>query len=177
MAELFAKFLEVIPLIVAICALHLTIQSNKATREHNKLSVKPRLTTATQANKTFYVDGSIMSIEFRMLLTNVGLGPAVVKSAQVMLDGDEVPVELFEDVRPLLEKVLPGIRLGPSGSFFKLNKEHAVEVGKEVELVAFKVLNPSAEFDKEIKRISLRICMESLYGETLHYDTRDHQSL
>lgn len=176
MVELPANSWEAAALVVAVCALYLTIKSNKATQEHNKLSVKPRLTTAVMANRTLYLDGSIKTIEFQVLLTNVGLGPAIVKTSDVLIDGDEVPVESFEDVQPLLEKVFPGIQLAPSGSFFKLNKEHAVEVGKEVELVAFTVLNPSAEFDKEIKRVSLRICTESLYGETLYYDTRDHQS-
>lgn len=172
----FTFSLEAAALVVALCALYLTIQSNKTTREHNRLSVKPRLTTATMTNQTSYLDGSTKSLEFRVLLTNVGLGPAVVKKSEVMLDGKEAPVESFDDVLPLLQKIFPGIQLGPSTSFFKLNREHAVEVGKEVELVAFEVLNPSEEFDKEIKRFSIRICHESLYGETGHYDTRDHQS-
>ncbi len=176
MPDLSAASWDAAALIVALCALYLSIQSNRTTREHNKLSVKPRLTTATMTNRTSYLDGSARTLEFRMLLSNVGLGPAVVKRSGVMLDGEEVSAESFEDVQRLLEMVFPRVQLGTSSSFFKLNKEHAVEVGREIELVAFEILNPSAEFDKEIKRLSFHICHESLYGETLHYDTRDHQS-
>lgn len=166
--------LDAAAVVVALCALYLTVQSNKTTREHNKLSVKPRLTTETSTNRTTYLDGSTHTVEFRMTLTNVGLGPAVVKSSQVMLDGAPLPVESTDDIQPLLERVFPGVQLGSSAAFFKLNKEHAVQVGKEVELVSFVVMNPSSDFDKELKRFSIRICHESLYGETLHYDTRDH---
>lgn len=176
MLDLFANSWEAAALIIALCALYLTIQSNNTAQKHNKLSVKPRLTSSSMTNRTSYLDGSTKTVGFRFLLTNVGLGPAVVKTSQVMLDGEEEPAESFEDVQRLLEKLFPRVQLGTSGSFFKLNKEHAVEVGREVELVAFEVLNPSAEFDKEIKRVSLRICCESLYEETLIYDTRDHQS-
>ncbi len=176
MVDLPANTLEAAALIVAVCALYLTIQSNKTAQKHNRLSVKPRLTSSAMTSRTSYFDGSTKTVEFRFLLTNVGLGPAVVKTSQVMLDGKEEPAESFEDVQRLLEKLFPGVQLGVAGSFFKLDKEHAVEVGREVELVAFEVLNPSAEFDKEIKRVSLRICCESLYEETLVYDTRDHHA-
>lgn len=176
MVELPSNTLEAAALIVAVCALYLTIQSNNTAQKHNKLSVKPRLTSSALTNRTSYMDGSTMTVRFRFLLTNVGLGPAVVKTSQVMLDGKEEPAESFEDVQRILEKLFPGVQLGASGSFFKLNKEHAVEAGREIELVAFEVLNPNAEFDKEITRVSLCVCCESLYEETLVYDTRDHQS-
>lgn len=159
-------------LVVALCALYLTIQSNKATRAHNRLSVLPRLST-TIANDTT-TEGTASVLAVRVGLTNVGLGPAVVKKSEMLLDGQPMPIESFDDVRPLLEKVFPGIQIGASYAFHKLNKEHALQVGKEVEIVSFQVLNPAANFEKEIERFSLRISYESLYGDPLNYDSRDH---
>lgn len=91
-----------------------------------------------------------------------------------MLDGNEVPAESSDDIQELLKKISPGVQLGSNISFFKLNKEHAVEVGRQIEIVAFEILRPSVEFANEIKRVSLHISYESLYGEKLEYDTRTH---
>lgn len=172
MPDLSAFTWDAAALVVALCALYLTIQSNKAAREHNKLSVLPRLTTTTVQNVLTDASGSLLQV--RVVLMNVGLGPAVVKKSEVLLDDHAKPVESFADVRPLLEQVFPGIRLGPSYAYFKLNREHAIEVGREIEIVAFQVWNPGADFDKEIKRFNLRISYSSLYGEPLSYDSRDH---
>lgn len=181
MAELLAKFLEAVPLIVAVCALYLTIQSNKtareqneAAREHNRLSVMPRLTTTTMSNRDNYLDGSVRILKFGMDLENVGLGPAVIKSFEVMFDGVLVPAARTEDVHGLLNKVFPGISLGPSSSFHTLRTEHALKVGEETSIVEFEVFNPPTDFDVEIKRFSLRVTYESLYGDRLTYDTRLH---
>jgi len=96
---------------------------------------------------------------------------------RVRRGGEAVPIDSFEDLRPLLEKVLPGVKLGTTYTFFKLNKEHAIAVGTEIEVVAFQVLNPSAEFDRELKRFNLLISYSSLYGDPLSYDSRNHLRL
>ncbi|MDP1782339.1 MAG: hypothetical protein Q8L18_10670 [Hydrogenophaga sp.] len=172
MPDLSAFGWDAAALVVALCALYLTIKSNKVAHQHNRLSVMPRLSTTTASN--MITEGAVRFLEVRVTLTNVGLGPAVVKKSEVLLDGNAMPVESFDDVRPLLEQVFPGIQLGSTYAFFKLNKKHALQVGKEVEIVAFQVLNPRADFDKEIKRFNLRISYESLYGDPLNYDSRDH---
>lgn len=173
MPEQSAIWWDAAAVFVAFCALVLTIKSHAATREHNRVSVRPRLATTVLTSRTPHLDGSV-TLTLRALLTNVGLGPAVVKRSDVLLDGKEELAEEFADVQLLLERVFPGILLGPTYSFHKLRREHAIEVGKEVEIVAFEVLNPSADFDKEIQRLGLRVCFESLYGDRFTYDSQDH---
>lgn len=181
MVELLSILFAGASVVTAWCALYLTIQSNKtaraqneAAREHNRLSVKPRLTTTTMSNRDNYLDGSVRILKFGMDLQNVGLGPAVIKTFEVMLDGALVPAERTEDIHGLLSKVFPGISLGPSSSFHTLRTEHALKVGDETNIVAFEVFNPPSDFDVEIKRFSLRVTYESLYGDRLTYDTRLH---
>ena len=87
MSELIAIVVDALTALIASVALFMAYQSNKAMKEHNKLSVKPRLTTTTHADPTHYLDGSVSVLHFRMRLTNAGLGPAVIKTFEVMLDG------------------------------------------------------------------------------------------
>lgn len=172
MPDQSAMWWDAAAIFVALCALYLTIQSNKATREHNRLSVRPRLTTSTSREQV--TDGPTVMLDIRVTLSNVGLGPAVIKGAEILLDGQVAPAESFEDLRPLLERVFPGIQLGPTSSFMKLNLEHAIAVGEQVEIVAFQVVNPPISIDAELKRFNLRIRCESLYGDPCNYDSRGH---
>lgn len=167
--------------IVAVCALVLSIlsqraavRSQEAAEKHNKLSVRPRLTTST--NREFVTFGPRSGVQVLVSLANVGLGPAVIRSADALLDGNVVDVEVADDLRPLLAQVLPGCTLGPTLSYLKLNKEHAIAVGETFELVRVQVVDPPTTVKKDLERFHLRICYESLYGESFVYDSREHGS-
>lgn len=163
-------WLNAAAVVVAICALWLTIRSNRDTTKHNKLSVIPRLTTSTSFAKQG--DGTYRSLKVRVVLKNVGLGPAVVNSADILLDGLKAKANSFEDVSGLLNKVSPGIQLGGDGSFVKLNKGYAIEVGREVEIAAFQVMEPAQNLEEELKRFQFLVEYESFYGDPFTYDTR-----
>lgn len=167
---------DVVAIIVALCALYLTIRSDRATQEHNKLSVRPRLTTSTSRDPVALGQYPVTALQVRMTLTNVGLGPAIIKTAEVLLDGNVVAVETADDIRPLFERTFPEMLLGPLVTFMKLNKEHAIAVGEVVEVVQVQMLNPTANVKKELERFHLRIRYESMYHEPFVYDSRDHRS-
>ena len=66
------------PIIIALCALLLTIYQGGQTRLHNQLSVKPNLTSSF-----FYNDKSV-----GYTLDSRGLGPAIIKWVEVSVDGE-----------------------------------------------------------------------------------------
>lgn len=175
MGELFSSWghwWEAGAVLVSLCALFLTIQSNRGMKEHNRLSVKPRLTTSTFKN--LVMDGDTRALKVQVTLSNVGLGPAVVKSWEIFLDGMPAQVDSSEDVRTLLQRAAPVIQLGPTLSYMKLNKGSALAVGATIEIVACTILNPSQDINKQLERFTIRVCYESLYEQSFTYDSRDH---
>jgi len=70
--------IAILGLIIALSASIATIWQGVLTRRHNKLSVKPFL--KTEGN---YIPGQKVSIT----LSNTGFGPAIIKSIQILIDG------------------------------------------------------------------------------------------
>jgi len=68
-------------LFVAAMALWVTISQNEATREHNRLSVRPQLDWRIEEDR----NGRLT-----VALINVGLGPAVVENVRLVHDGREL---------------------------------------------------------------------------------------
>lgn len=68
--------------VIAACALGVTIWQGRQNYKHNKLSVRPFLSTMEYHTE----DGNIGQITFALI--NCGIGPAIIKNF-VLLDGDE----------------------------------------------------------------------------------------
>src|SRR5664279_1539157 len=64
-------------IIVAICSLGMTIYEARAAREHDRISVWPRIYQTVSDSANRYV----------RTVTNVGLGPAIIRSFEVQVDG------------------------------------------------------------------------------------------
>lgn len=161
--------------LIAALALLVSAYSAFASRQHNKLSVRPRLTTSTF--QRVVSDGINSTLQIGVTLTNVGLGPAIVKSASVLLDDIEVPVSSPEDCRQLLLRAFPNAQLGPTVHFMKLNKEHAIAVGKDINIVEFTMTGAPQDVKEHLERFAIVVRLESLYGESLQpYDSRQHLS-
>lgn len=83
--------------IIAVASLAVSIYEGRATRRHNRLSVRPFLRLAT----TFRTGDTA-----GLLLTNAGLGPAVITKTLLWLDGtligefNEVNVNKVRETRP-----------------------------------------------------------------------------
>lgn len=159
---------------IAVLALFVSIHSAWETRKHSRLTVTPRLTTSTHGDSVSDDHGSTLQVSFT--LANVGLGPAIVKAAEVLLDGVVVPATSSEDVRALLQHTFPGARLGPTVFFMKLNKEHAIAAGNVLDIVEFTMTNAPSDARKQLERFAIVVRYESLYGEPFTYDSRDHLS-
>lgn len=172
MADSPYSLMDVAAVVVAACALILTVWTALTSRKHNKLSVRPHL--ATSVMREHVSTDKVNAAQVHMILTNVGLGPALVRSADISLDGKVVPIESFEDLRPLLAGVFPSSQLGNSDEFMKLNKGHAIAVGERIDLVKFHLLNPPDNLANELQRFHLLVRYESLYQDAFIYDSRDH---
>lgn len=80
--KLYAEaFRAWVPIVVSLCAISLTVFQAASTRRHARLSVQPRLGWSIDVSP----DGTV-----RYGLVNEGLGPAIITSLALTVDGKEV---------------------------------------------------------------------------------------
>lgn len=94
--EAIARFSSAI---IAFCALGPTIWQARVMRHHNKLSVTPHLTTWSHSDKT--------SSRYVVELLNNGIGPALMSSFQIQVDGQSIIGEGAEPIEKALKILLP----------------------------------------------------------------------
>lgn len=95
----WAMIVGISSIIIALCALGISIWQAILTRKHNKLSFKPHLTSWTHKNtqKGFY------AIE----IINNGLGPAIIESFSVKVDDKRIAGEGTEPIQKALKILFP----------------------------------------------------------------------
>lgn len=135
-------------LIVSICALVFTAYQGSETRLHNRLSVKPLL----------LIDFVYTDKGAGFLLTNDGLGPAVIGSFVVLVD--DKPKRTWAEAEAAL-----GLR--PSNPFFRVPfPDTAWRVNDPERRIYW--IDKSRESDllkKQMQRVLISVCYCSIYGE------------
>jgi hypothetical protein len=173
MNELFEFLRMNAALTVSVFALFLTISNAKATRRHNRVTVQPRMATFITRDAdpndplTYFVKAE---------LRNSGLGPAIIKKFEILLDGIPVIVKLPGDLFPVFSKAIAGEIVQKKCTFALLNKGHTMAKDEVFQVVAIAIRVP---FDPTVEdgldKFHLRVTYESAYGESFCYDSRDHR--
>lgn len=137
--------------LIAVAALVTAVWSAGATRRHNRLSVKPHLAIATWATDSIQKWGIVLS--------NDGLGPAVVRSYKIFIDGKEIPPSKWADIAACLGE--------PVGRWEYAAPVGAIKPGDECFLFAVPrevFASESGKFYDILKRIRIRVTYASMYG-------------
>ena len=127
-------------LVVAVCALAVTVWQGVVTRKHNRLSVTPVLTLYRRE-----IDGIIT-------VKNNGIGPALIISQEVYFKGEPLEEESFQKAIPNLVDsghLLPGAAIAP-GDEVMLFKSAAYVDGSHMEV---------------LQELRFRITYKSIYNE------------
>ena len=128
-------------LVVAVCALVVTVWQGVVTRKHNRLSVTPVLTLYRRE-----IDGVIT-------VKNNGIGPALIISQEVYFRGEPLEEESFQKAIPHFidsGHLLPGAAIAP-GDEVMLFKSAAYLDGSHMEV---------------LQELRFRITYKSIYNET-----------
>lgn len=157
--------------IIALCALALTIWQAYVSRQHNKLSVLPYLTTWSHND----VDKGLFSVD----ILNNGIGPALIKTFQVFVDGHEVKGQDLEVIKKALKILFPNYQYSVYNSYLS---EGYMMAPKEIRsLLNILFSQPSLPKPEEIehatKRVRIVISYESIYKEKLIYDSSKFATL
>lgn len=149
--------------VIALCALVFSICQGMQARKHNRLSVRPDLTTWEEkdAEKGFY------GVE----LINNGIGPAVIEEFSVKVDGKLVSGDGSEPIVKAMKIVLPNLQYQSQQSY--LGKGYVMAPKEQRTVFAVQFLGhplPSMEFvEHAIKRCNLEITYKSFYGEKFRF--------
>jgi hypothetical protein len=137
--------------IVASCALVVSLWTIAAQRHHNRLSVCPRL---------HITKGYTDTAPYIWHLRNFGVGPAVIKTFKVTIDGTELSFPTMGG----LNAALNGLGCERFDECYGFRPGEYLQAGSEVILLSF----PRDEADAiqhRLPRISWAIVYASIYGE------------
>jgi hypothetical protein len=143
--------------VVALFAMAATFWQVKLAREHNRLSVRPHLNVLFSAypDKTIYLS-----------VQNSGLGPAIVRSLHVGIDGVEYSSSTAS-INPALRSIFDAA--GQRVNWTLLGPESPIRVEGTITLFEFIEADKSTHgFNAALafaRRMSIRIEYKSMYGE------------
>lgn len=156
--------------IIALCALVLSIWQGVQMRRHNRLSFRPHLDAWRHADpeKGYYaVD-----------LINNGLGPAIVKSFVVKVDGKQIFGDGTEPIEKALRIVFPNFPYQASCSYVAKGYSLAAKEQCKIAAVQFtgSVLPAHNLVQDAFNRADLEIVYKSVYGEEFPFSAQEEKS-
>jgi hypothetical protein len=141
-------FVALAALVVSLSAVIVGIYEAQLQRAHDRAEVWPHLEIST------YVTPD----RAELYLENTGLGPAIINSAVVMVDGR--PVHNWNDVLQTLNGGSP-IRTFGSASV----DDHALRAGDKTVMITLAKENTPPHFWDAIARVSIQVCYHSAFND------------
>lgn len=168
--------------IIAVCAFVLTIFQFCATKKHNLLSVKPRLSSWLDANYVINEKTGAQDFHYKVYLSNIGIGPALIESFDVYVDGEKVQKSGLEKIDEAVGLLFP---VGNYRIQYRahLTKGGALSVDQRQMLVHLVFpagsVPDSITLEQAKKRIKLKVEYQSIYEDEIWpYDSlEDHKTV
>ena len=142
-------------IIIAVASIVVTIWQGIETRRHYRLSVRPKLEITFSSNKE----------SFGYILTNNGLGPAIITKKKIFVDGEEISYSGFSEYDDLINKLnLNDRKISHSG----LYSGKTIKADDKLNIIRFS-LNAGEKPDSLIRevygRVGMEISYKSMYDE------------
>jgi len=156
--------------VIALCALVFSLWQGAQTKKHNRLSVRPHLTTWIHRNS----DKGFYTVE----LINNGIGPAVIEDFVLKVDGKKISGDGTEPIEKALKILFPNLSYHSNHSYLATNysmapKERCVVVSVQF----FGPQLPSPEsVEHALNRGDLEISYKSFYEESFRYSSQEKTS-
>lgn len=151
--------------VIALLALILTLWQAWVSRRHNKLSVIPYLTTWTHTNHQAY--------KYHVEIINNGIGPALIKSFKIFVDGHQIQGKDLELIQKCLKLLFPAYEYTSYNCY--LSEGYMMAPKEKRDLVVIQFLGPTFPSPEEIehatKRVKIFVEYESIYKDKFVYDS------
>jgi hypothetical protein len=160
-SDLTDRIMSISAIVAAVAAVLVGAYEARINREYQRISVWPRI----QQSDSFMIDQP-----YERNVTNVGNGPAIIKSVEIRVDG-QVRRTWAEVIRALIGKPIPGHITSwlHNGAVIVANKSITtlkIAAGDDA-----RKLWEASQGD----RLSIRICYSSLYDESWISETNTEQ--
>lgn len=147
--------LSISAIFIAFISIFISIGDGVETRKHNRLSVRPKLDMSYNLNQD----------NFGYVLTNNGLGPAIITDKKIFIDGHEINYAGFTGFDEFLDKLGLKGRLLSRGS---LGAGTTIKSGSSEAIIVLKLFaTDSTETLKKVyQRVSIELSYASMYEES-----------
>lgn len=155
--------------IIALCALYLTLKQLGISREHNKMSVRPHLITTTESDDKEGV--------YKVILKNNGIGPAQFNKVSLFLDNKLFELNGERKIKDMLSKMFNKHHY--SSRQTDLGDNYVMSPNEEIMLLEFKLIEPESERKNAIdifNRADISIEYNSFYGDSFIFDTKENSN-
>ena len=162
-------WVSVASVIVAVCALSLTVCQNRQNHKHNKLSVRPLLTTLQSHD----LDGNIGSVSH--ILKNSGVGPAIIKNFIVFYDGKKIIENNYAEYEAFINQI------ASKNSYSDVSKGYLIPGASmpanfEHLLLSFNYDKKKPDGSSDYNKMNIIIDYQSIYQDDVFtYDSKDDQ--
>ncbi len=149
------RILSLSAILIALASISVAVWEGIETREHHRLSVRPKL-------EIFY---NTSSTKFGYVVVNNGLGPAVITGKKIFVDGNKIKESGFSGYDTFLEKLDLTDRYAGNGA---IDPGFTIKAGKSENIIIFKLNNPDEMetlLPKIYSRVQIEIEYKSMYGE------------
>jgi hypothetical protein len=157
-------------LIIAMCALVFTIKQARDAHRHNKLSVTPFLTT--------WFTQDFTSHHYRVLLINNGIGPALIRSFAIEVDGHFVGGPPSDQVERAVQLLFPNHNYTLGHGY--VGPRYIMASKEERALADITFIDPPfptrADIGAMEHRVKILIRYDSIYGDEVKLDSHDIQA-
>ncbi|MEO5799239.1 MAG: hypothetical protein ABIZ70_10160 [Gemmatimonadales bacterium] len=153
---LLGKLAEASAVVIAVASLAITLYEARATREHDRMSVWPRLVQ----------ESSDSGGRYDRAITNAGLGPALIKSFEVRLD-DSVQTSWAPVVNALVSPAP-----NPGYFFSAVGPGTVILPGRTLHVLTIISAKLSTVAAGQDPRLVSRVCYCSLYDECWTAESR-----
>ncbi len=155
---------------IAIGALAYTVRQGKQLQKHNKLSFRPHITSWSHRN----ADQGVYAVE----VMNNGLGPAVIKSFTVKVDGKVIPGEGTEPIEKGLKILFPNAQYKSHQAYLAKGYSMGAKEKCTVLAIEFKTPVPLTReaVEHNLNRADLIINYKSFYEEEFTYSSEEEKS-
>ena len=146
----------------AVCALGATIWQGQQNYKHNKLSVRPKLTTMENYENT----DETRTVTFELI--NAGFGPAIFKDFILVYDGKEISKNNRKTYEDFLTEKTQGFT---DVCIFSFIPDSTISSGECCELFSF--THKHGQDASFINKLNLRVNYQSIYEDEIYeYDSR-----
>lgn len=156
-SDLTDRIVSVSAIVAALAAVLVAAYEARINREYQRISVWPRI----QQSDSFIIDQP-----YTRNVTNVGMGPAIVRSVEIRVDGN-----ICRTWPKVIEALLK--RRVPNTIISWLHNGAVLVPNKDIQVLKIPAGEDARAFWEASQgdRLSVRICYSSLYGESWMSDS------